>query len=92
MALALTGQNSLAIEHYQAALRLKPDLLNAWSNLAQALSATNQPDKAVAAARQAVKVARAAGNKSAADEIESLLRQYEKKMEDRRFGPPSAPP
>jgi protein O-mannosyl-transferase len=91
MALASTGHTSEAIEQLQSALRLKPDFIDAYANLAQTYAAANQPQKAIATARQASNVARAAGNQSAAAQIEQLLRQYENKTEGGRTGKPSEP-
>jgi tetratricopeptide (TPR) repeat protein len=81
MALASTGNASQAIEQFQSALRLKPDFVEAYASLAQTYAAANQSDKAIAAAREGSKVARAAGNQSAATHVEEWLRQFENKTD-----------
>ena len=91
IALALSGQLTPAVEHYQSAIQLNPNLLEAYTNLAQTLFAAHQPEEAVVVARQAVNLACATGNNSAANQIENLLRQYEGKAENNRIGQPQAP-
>jgi Flp pilus assembly protein TadD len=56
VALAQTGQPQEAMEHFQEALRLKPDDALAHNNLGAALAQTGQPQEAVAQFRMALQL------------------------------------
>ncbi|MGA2799130.1 MAG: tetratricopeptide repeat protein [Thermoguttaceae bacterium] len=62
--------------HYQQALRLNPDLINAYYNLALAYARLQQSSEAVAAARKGLELARSAGQANLAKQIEDWLNSY----------------
>ncbi len=75
-ALVDAGRLPEAIEHYEQALRLKPDYVKAYSNLALAYAQTNRPDQAVAAAQKAIDLARSQGQTALAKQLEDWLKSY----------------
>ena len=76
-----------AIGHFRSALRLNPNLIEPYSNLAAALAAGNRPDEAIATARRGIEVAHATGQQAAADSITQWLTKYQASLQ--RTGPQS---
>ena len=74
--LVQTDRPEEAIGYIKEALRLKPEYIRAYSNLAEAYAKMHQSSEAIAAARKAIELARSQGHAAAADEIENWLNSY----------------
>ena len=71
------GQHKAAIEDYDAALRLKPDLAEAYNNRGVANALLGRRDEAQRDWQEALDLARKAGNKKLAADLEKSLRDLE---------------
>jgi tetratricopeptide (TPR) repeat protein len=56
VALGVKGNFDMAINHYKAAIKFKPDFVSAHSNLGNALHATEKPEKAIFHFKKAIKL------------------------------------
>jgi protein O-mannosyl-transferase len=65
-----------AIEQFNDALRLNPEFIAAYVNLASAYAKTNRPAEAIDCAEKGLKFARAKGKTAAARQIEDWLKAY----------------
>ena len=70
------GQWPQALAQFQQALIQQPDYADAWANLAVASAQVNQPAAALAAGQKALEFARAQGQSTLAQQIESWLNSY----------------
>ena len=66
-----------AVEEFQKILAINPSYFPAWGNLMHAYADLNRSDDAVAAAKQAITTARAAGHPEVAVQFESWLETYQ---------------
>ncbi len=73
IALRKSGRHRESVEHLEAAARLGPNLAEAHANLAVAYEATGRLPEAIAAGEQAMRIARANGQVSQAEQIDSWL-------------------
>lgn len=64
-----------SIRHFKAALKLEPNSVGVYGNLAQALAEIGKREQAIAAAEKGVELALSAGNKTAAESMQSLLKE-----------------
>ena len=78
LALALVNTNRVpeSIDHFQAAIKQNPGFLPVYLQLAKALAAAHRKDEAIAAAKQGIEIARTAGDKASADQLEEWLKKY----------------
>ena len=83
------GRPGEAIEHFQQALRLKPQFTDAYYNLALAYAGMHQSSEAVAAAGKALELARSQGQTALARQIEDWLNSYSAGQPDPRKMPPA---
>jgi tetratricopeptide (TPR) repeat protein len=81
------GRLEEAIEHYQQALRQKPDFDAVYSNLVSVYVGLHRPDEAVATAQKALDIARSRGQAAQAKQIEDWLNSYRAELS----APPSTP-
>jgi tetratricopeptide (TPR) repeat protein len=81
-----------AIEHFQQALRLKPDVAETCANLAVVYAKTNQPSAAIASAQKALDIARSKGQTALAKQIEDWLTTYQARQSNLPVAPPSGDP
>jgi protein O-mannosyl-transferase len=82
--LVQTGKLSEAIEQFKQAVLFKPDYINPYKNLALVYAILKQPSQAVAAAQNALEIARSQEQAAEATQIENWLNTY-------RAGAPDAP-
>jgi tetratricopeptide (TPR) repeat protein len=76
-ALAQMGSQQQAIEQYLVALRLDPNYFQAGFNLAITLAAAGRREDAIIAAKNALKIASAAHDTAAMQQIDSWLKKYQ---------------
>jgi tetratricopeptide (TPR) repeat protein len=76
--LGRTGNVAQSIEHLQEAIRIEPDFAEAHANLAQALVLANRPHEAIAAANEAINLARSSGRGELVKIVESWLAHYQR--------------
>jgi tetratricopeptide (TPR) repeat protein len=74
--LASNGRATEAIDHFQIALRLNPNLAETFQYLAVAYSLANRSNEAITTAEQGIAVARSTGQHDAAQATEQWLKQY----------------
>ncbi len=86
LALLRAGRLEDAAEHFQQAVRLRPDFAAAYFNLAICYGQLHRADAALAAAQQAQELARSAGNKALAAQIEGWIAKFRAQQP-----PPDAP-
>jgi protein O-mannosyl-transferase len=75
-----TGKPEEAIQHYQQAIHSNPDYAQAYADMAIACAQLNRSNEALAAAEKAITLARAQGEVSMAQQIESWLNAYRSKL------------
>jgi len=75
------GQSHAAIEHYQTALRLKPDFFQAYVDLAGVFNSQGHTEDAVATAEKGIEVARRTGHQAQVEQIEEWLRHYRTELQ-----------
>ncbi len=75
-ALATLGRYREAIEQYNLALRASPQNSAILANLALAFAADNQPDLAIANAKESIKLAREQHDEALANQVEHWLERY----------------
>jgi tetratricopeptide (TPR) repeat protein len=69
-----------AIEYFIHAIKLKPDYIDAYSNLMLAYAKLDQSAEAVATAQKALEIARSKGQTEQAKKIEDWLNSYRASM------------
>ena len=75
-ALVRLGRLPDAIQHFQQATAYNPRFIQAYLNLADACSKTNDSTAAIAAAQTALQLARSEGNTALVQKIEAWLAAY----------------
>ncbi len=75
-ALAQAGQFGEAVEQFEAAVRLEPTLAQAQGNLMAAYATLGRNDEAITAAKRALELARASGDTTLEQQIESFLADF----------------
>ena len=75
------GEASLAVEHLEKAVAMKPDYSAAWKMLGRALAAADRLTDALTAFDQGLQVAESNGDKQTAKEIAVFRRRAEKQLE-----------
>jgi len=91
-ALLQTGRPWEAIEHFKEVLRLKPDFTVVYYHLALAYAMAQQSSEAIAAAGNALELARSQGQTALAKRIEDWLNSYREGLSDLPNTPPPAKP
>jgi tetratricopeptide (TPR) repeat protein len=76
-ALVQIGQSQQAINHFQKALELNPNMLLAYAPLADALASANRGDEAVKVAQRGIEAARSAGDQTTAAQLQDWLAHAE---------------
>jgi tetratricopeptide (TPR) repeat protein len=71
-----TNRIPQSIEHYQEAIRLKPDLAVAYAGLAKTFAMVDRPQEATATAQKGIEVARTTGLEEEAKQIETWLNDF----------------
>jgi uncharacterized protein HemY len=69
-----------AIDHLREAVRLKPDYSAAWRMLGRSLAAANQPQLALDAFDEGLRIAESNGDKQALKEMEVFRSRAEKQL------------
>ena len=80
--LVAVKQPADAIQHFEQVVRLERSA-QAYANLAVAFAQTNQPDRAVSAARSAVATARAQGQPAEVARLEAWAKSYQESLVSR---------
>ena len=62
-----------AIDEFRAAMRVTPDFVQAYANLAQALASAEKLDESAATARKGIEIARATRQEAAAGQLQQWL-------------------
>jgi tetratricopeptide (TPR) repeat protein len=91
LALMQTAESPDAIEHFETTIRLKPDFVPVYFHLAQALAKAERSDEAIRAAKKGIQVARSAGDKSSAAQLETWFHQYQADVQSSSKPAASAP-
>lgn len=83
-ALSREGRFSEAVEHYQLALKFDPQFTEACVHLAETYAQMQQSAEAIAAAQQAMDLARSQGQTALASQIQAWLDNYLAQQANRR--------
>ncbi len=75
--MASRGESAEAIQHFQQALQINPEMTQAEMNLAIAYDALHEPEQALAAAQHALELARKQQNSDLATQIQTWLTDFE---------------
>lgn len=75
------GDATLAVEHLQKAVELKPDYSAAWKMLGRALAADERPKDALEAFDKGLAVAESNGDKQTAKEITVFRKRAQKQLD-----------
>lgn len=76
VALVKTGRPEEAVQQFKQALRLKPDDIIAYNNLAESYAKMHLSSEAVASAQKAIELARSQGQTALLKQIEDWLKSY----------------
>ena len=75
-----SGKLPQAIGHYRAAIRLNPDFVHAYANLAQVLKLSNRSQEAIATAEKGIEIARSTGDDTLSGQLVEWLTQLQAKL------------
>jgi len=76
------GDTALAAQHFEEAVKKKPDYSAAWKMLGRALAADERPVEAIEAFDEGLKVAESNGDKQTVKEITVFRKRAQKQLPD----------